>query len=75
MPEKKKELNYEAAMKQLESIVSRMENGEMNVDTMTEELKKAQEIIKSCRDKLTKTEEEIKKIMADWRSKVGGLRW
>lgn len=65
MPEKKKELNYEAAMKQLESIVSRMESGEMNVDAMTKELKTAQEIIKSCRDKLTKTDEEIKKILED----------
>ena len=64
MPEKKKELNYEAAMKQLESIVSRMESGEMNGDAMTKELKTAQEIIKSCRDKLTKTDEEIKKILA-----------
>lgn len=51
-------------MKQLESIVSRMESGEMNVDAMTKELKTAQEIIKSCRDKLTKTDEEIKKILA-----------
>ncbi len=50
-------------MKQLESIVGRMENGEMDVDAMTEELKTAKKIIKACRDKLTKTDEEIKKIL------------
>lgn len=63
MSEKKKEPSYEAAMKQLESIVGRMENGEMDVDAMTEELKTAKKIIKACRDKLTKTDEEIKKIL------------
>ena len=47
MPEKKKEPSYEAAMKQLESIVGRMENGEMDVDAMTEDLKTAKKIIKA----------------------------
>ena len=63
MPEKKKEPDYEAAMKQLEAIVSSMESGEMRVDAMTAELKKAQKLIKMCRDRLTKTDEEIKKIL------------
>ncbi len=60
-----KEQNYEVAMKQLENIVAKMESGELNVDSMTEELKKAQALIKQCRDKLLKTDEEIKKILAD----------
>jgi exodeoxyribonuclease VII small subunit len=58
------EPDYETAMKQLESIVSKMESGELNVDAMTAELKQAQKLIKLCRDKLTKTDEEIKKILA-----------
>lgn len=62
MPEKKKAPDYESAMKQLETIVSKMESGELNVDTLAQELKTAQGLIKLCRDKLTKTEEEIKKI-------------
>ena len=60
-----KEQNYEVAMKQLENIVAKMESGELNVDSMTEELQKAQALIKQCRDKLLKTDEEIKKILAD----------
>ena len=63
MPEKKTEPDYEAAIKQLEAIVSSMESGEMGVDAMTAELKKAQKLIKMCRDRLTKTDEEIKKIL------------
>lgn len=56
---------YEVAMRELETIVAKMESGELNVDSMTTELKKAQELIKLCRDKLLKTDEEIKKILAD----------
>ncbi len=59
------EKKYEAAMKELETIVAKMESGELNVDAMTTELKKAQGLIKLCREKLLKTDEEIKKILAD----------
>ena len=59
-----KELNYEAAVKQLEEIVKKMENGDLDVDSLCEQLKVAQKLIKQCKDKLTKTDEEIKKILA-----------
>ena len=40
-----------------------MESGELDIDMMSTELKKAQLLIKLCKDKLTKTDEEIKKIL------------
>lgn len=58
-----KEEKYEECIRQLEDIVSRLENDEMGIDELTTELKKAQQLIKLCRDKLTKTDEEIKKIL------------
>lgn len=58
-----KEEKYEQSIRQLEDIVSRLENDEMGIDELTTELKKAQQLIKLCRDKLTKTDEEIKKIL------------
>ena len=58
------ELKYEAALKQLEETGERMERGEMNLDDMGKEIKKAQELIKVCKDKLTKTEEEINAIIS-----------
>lgn len=61
----KKEIKYEEAISELESIVDKMENGEFDVDSMASELKKAQSLIKLCKDKLTKTDAEIKKILAD----------
>ncbi len=56
---------YEDAMRELERIVTKMENNELDIDTLGEELKRAQELIKLCRNKLTKTDEEIKKILAE----------
>ena len=57
----KQEIKYEEAVAQLEAIVRRMETGELDLDSLAEELKKAQKLIKMCKDKLTQTDEEIKK--------------
>ncbi len=56
-------MKYEEAMRQLQEIVRKMENDELDIDQMSEQLKKAQELIKICRDKLTKTDEEIQKLL------------
>lgn len=58
-----KEIKYEEAVKQLEDIVKQLENGELDLDDMSSELKKAQQLIKICKDRLTKTDEGIKKIL------------
>ena len=60
-----KEIKYEAAFAELQSIVRKMENDELDIDQMTEQLKRAQQLIKLCKDKLTKTNDEIKKILAE----------
>lgn len=60
-----KEIKYEEALKQLETIVDKMENDELDIDSLGEQLKTAQKLIKLCKDKLTKTDEEIKKILED----------
>ena len=56
-------MKYEEAMRQLEEIVSRMENDQLDIDQMGEQLKTAQKLIRLCKDKLTKTDEEIKRIL------------
>lgn len=57
------EMKYETAMTQLEDIVRRMENNEMGLDELGEQIKTAQQLIKLCKDKLTKTEEEVQRIV------------
>lgn len=59
----KDEFKYEETLRQLEHIVEQMENDELDIDVMGEQLKKAQKLIKLCKDKLTKTDNEIKKIL------------
>ena len=54
---------YEDAVKQLEQIVRQMETGELDIDQLSEQLKKAQQLIKLCREKLSKTEKEIEEIL------------
>ena len=58
-------IKYETAIEELEEIVRKMENGQLDIDSLTEELKKAKTLIKACKDKLTKTDEEIKKILEE----------
>ena len=58
-------MKYEAAIKELETIVRQLENDQLDIDTIGEQLKRAQALIKFCRDKLTKTDEKIKSILAD----------
>ena len=58
-----KQIKYEEAIAQLGHIVRNMENGEMDVDSMAKEIKKAKELIKLCKDKLKKTDEEIGKLL------------
>ena len=59
----KETLKYEEAMTRLENIVADMENGNLDIDSLCE--KTAQKLIKMCRDKLTRTDEEIRKILTD----------
>lgn len=57
------EMKYEEAVVQLETIVRKMENDEFDIDELTEQLKKAQQLLKLCKDKLTKTETEVKNLL------------
>ena len=57
-------MKYEAAMSQLEDIARKMESGELDIDSLSEQLKTAQKLIKQCKDKLTKADEDIRKTLA-----------
>ena len=58
----KEELKYEEAFAQLQNIVRKMENDVYSIDEIAVQLKTAQRLIKFCKDKLTKTEEEIRQL-------------
>lgn len=60
-----KEMKYEEAMAEIERIVRTMENDELDIDSLAEQLRRAQTLIRKCRDKLTKTDEEIQRILGE----------
>jgi exodeoxyribonuclease VII small subunit len=60
MAEKK---TYEEAMKRLENIVYEIEHGEIDIDSLSEKLKEAQTLLAFCRDKLSKVNTEIQKLL------------
>lgn len=56
-------MTYEKAIERLQEITSKIERGEMDIDSLAANLKEAKELVAFCKDKLTKTEEEVKKIL------------
>ncbi|NDW08414.1 exodeoxyribonuclease VII small subunit [Dysgonomonas sp. 520] len=59
----KKEKTYTEAMQELQDILAKIENDDVDVDVLSIETKKAIELIKLCKEKLYKTNEEVKKIL------------
>ena len=56
-------ISYVNAIKQIEEILEKIENEELDVDELTVNVKKAADLLKICKSKLHDTEEEIQKIL------------
>ncbi|MBO7419438.1 MAG: exodeoxyribonuclease VII small subunit [Bacteroidaceae bacterium] len=54
--------SYSQALERLQKIVSQIESGELEIDQLAEKIKEANDIIAFCNEKLTKADEEIKKL-------------
>ena len=66
MAEKKeKELSFEEALDNLESIVKKLETGEVPLDDAIKEFNEAMALAKSCDTKLKNAEESITKLIKD----------
>ena len=63
MAKKETTVKYEEAVHQLEEIVNKMENDELDIDSLAVQLEKAKKLIKLCKEKLTKTDNEIHQIL------------
>lgn len=57
------EKSFEENMTELEKIVEKLENGDVNLDDAIEEFKKAMDLIKDCDDKLKTAEDTIAEIV------------
>jgi exodeoxyribonuclease VII small subunit len=56
-------LTYTKAVEEIEAILSRIENDELDVDELSTNVKRAAKLIKYCKEKLKKTEEEVSDIL------------
>ncbi len=61
----KKEFSFNSAVSEIEKILRNIESGDLDVDKLSVEVKRASELIKQCQKKLRSTEEEINSIFKD----------
>lgn len=60
-----KEPNYTEAFEELQQIVADIEDGEISVDELSKRVKRASELIRICKGKLTSTEEDVNQILKE----------
>lgn len=58
-------MNYTDAFAELQQIVEDIESGQISVDELSEKVKRATELIRICKTKLSSTEEDVNKILRD----------
>lgn len=61
--EEKNNYTYEAAFKELQEIVQQIEEGNVNIDQLSDYIKRAAVLVKICEAKLTETEEEVQILL------------
>lgn len=59
----KKMMSYQQAIDQIEEIMAKFRQGEMTVDELASEVKRATELITYCKERLHKAESDLKKVM------------
>ncbi len=60
-----KKPTYTEALHELETIVQQIENEEVSVDTLSEKVKRAALLIKTCKETLQTTQEEVAQILKE----------
>lgn len=56
-------LTYTKAKHELEEIVKAIESGNLDVDALTDKVKRASELIAFCKNKLTATDQDLQKLL------------
>lgn len=59
------EFSYNKALDEMEDIMSQIENEEVDVDKLSEKVKRMSLLIKQCKYKLKSTEEEVQNVIDD----------
>ena len=59
----KEKINYDDAVMEIEEILAKIEEGTLGVDELAEKVNRVTLLLKICRDRLYKTEEQINQIL------------
>ena len=59
-----KEMSYNQALAELESILQKMPRNECDIDQLAAYTRRASELLGECRSRLTATDQELKSILA-----------
>ena len=60
----KKNLTYQIALEELEEILHKMETNNLEIDKLSDSVKRASELISFCKTKLKKTEADVEDILS-----------
>ena len=58
-----KNISYDAAVAEIQQILAEIENNKVDIDALGAKIKRAAELIALCRDKLTKADAEVEKML------------
>jgi exodeoxyribonuclease VII small subunit len=61
----KKNLSYKEAITEIDEILSQLENNELDVDELSEKVKRVSQLVTLCKEKLHHTEQEVDKILKE----------
>ncbi len=61
----KKKLTYKEAVEEIEKIMAKLENEEIDIDELSKNVKRAGELITFCKQQLRNTEEEIEHLLGE----------
>jgi exodeoxyribonuclease VII small subunit len=59
----KTEISYKDAVKEIEEIIGKIESDELNVDQLTDKVKRVSLLLDICRKKLKTVDQEISRII------------
>lgn len=60
-----KKVSYNEAMAEIEEILEKIENEELDVDDLAEKVKRVSILLKICKEKLHKTNEQVEQVLKE----------
>lgn len=63
-----KKQSYRESIEEIENILASIENDELDVDDLAEKVKRVTGLMKYCKDKLYKTQEEVENVLKEMES-------